>query len=117
MLIARPRLVILALALVALGCLAFGLLQSGKASAQLPGQAGGQPPGGGQFPPMGPGMQMGPMMGPASIVAAEGYVYVVRGNTLYQFSRDRLEMTAKAQLETPMPPGGPMPPQPPGGGQ
>ena len=67
------------------------------------------PPGQGQ---MGPGMQGGygggrmPMMGmgmgsgTAAIAATSEYVYVVQGNTLYQFSAKTLKQTNKAELSS-----------------
>lgn len=65
-------------------------------------------PGAGQgFRGMGMGMMGG---GPATVTATEKYVYVLRGDTLYQYSVDGLKLTAKATLPRPEPPqrpGGP----------
>jgi len=86
-----------------------------------PGQ-GGFPggPGQGGFPG-GPGGQGGmrPMMGmmgaPASLVATDKYVFVLRGDTLMQFTTDGLKLVGKTTLprdERPRPGGeGPIPPQ------
>ena len=50
---------------------------------------------------MGPGMmRMGP---PPAIVATEKYVYVLRGETLYQFSADGLRLLARSELPRPEP--------------
>lgn len=93
-----------------------------------PPQGGGFPGGGQGFPGGGPGQGfpgggpgqgfrgMGPMMGGggASVTATEKYVYVLRGDNLYQYSVDGLKLTAKAVLPRPEPqrppqdgPGGP----------
>lgn len=68
-----------------------------------PPQGGGFPggPGGGGFP--GGGFPGGPMMGMgggggAAITATDKYVYVLRGNTLYQFAAEGLKMLGKAEL-------------------
>ena len=100
--------ILVAVVLVA-GVLLFCRLQSAYAQAPPPppGQPG-QPPQG--MPPT-PGMEgrpfnMGPrsmmmpgmMGGPAAITAAGESVYVVQGNTLYQFNAKTLKLTNKAQL-------------------
>lgn len=56
----------------------------------------GQPPmPGGPLPPM-----MMPMFGPpVAICATADYVYVVRGNTLYQFEAKELRLLKKVTLE------------------
>ena len=51
--------------------------------------------------PLGQGGGMMRMGGSSSSVAASGnYVYVVSGNTLYQFSVDGLKLVAKTTLPT-----------------
>jgi hypothetical protein len=64
---------------------------------------GGQGQGGGGFPG-GPMMGMGG--GGGSLTATDRYVYVLRGNTLYQFSADGLQLKARAELPQPPRPGG-----------
>jgi hypothetical protein len=50
---------------------------------------------------MGPGMmRMGP---PPTMTATDKYVYVLRGDTLYQFSTDGLKLLAKSELPRPEP--------------
>jgi hypothetical protein len=117
----------LAGAVLALGGMA--LMESAHAQDPVgppPGGFGGGRPGGGGFggggafggPPGGGGFPGGPMMGMgggggASIAATDRYVYVLRGNTLYQFSVDGLKMLAKAELpQAQRPGGGGFPPPP-----
>ena len=62
----------------------------------MPGMPGGPPgmPGG---PP--PFMMGGGPGGPTAVVATEKYVYVVRGETLYQFKAEpKLELVARVSL-------------------
>ncbi len=84
----------------------------------MPGQPfqPGQPPmPGGPFPPM------MPMPGPSvAIHATSDYVYVVRGNTLFQFDARDLKLLKRVELEERRPhpgalrpPGAGQPPQPP----
>ena len=48
------------------------------------------------------------MMGGVAICANESYVYVVKGNTLYQFEADGLKLVERVALEeNPPPPRGP----------
>ena len=50
---------------------------------------------------MGPGMMhMGP---PAILEATDKYVYVLRGDTLFQYSADGLKLLARAELPRPEP--------------
>lgn len=74
-------------------------------------------------PPFAPGMRrpqfvipMPPMPQPSVAICAKNqYIYVVRGNTLYQFAVKDLKLIKKVTLEEefgPMPPG--PPPAPPG---
>ena len=50
---------------------------------------------------MGPGMmRMGP---PPTMTATDKYVYVLRGDMLYQFSTDGLKLLAKSELPRPEP--------------
>lgn len=76
--------------------------------------AQGQPPFGGpglQPPFAGPGSPAimpprMPMMQPAAICATDDFVYVFRGNTLYQFAAKDLRLVKKVTLEEerPLPP-------------
>jgi len=78
--------------------LAASLAVLGVVFAQVPGgiQEAPRP---GQTPfPLGQGMRMGG--GGASVAASGNYVYVVSGNTLYQFSVDGLKLVAKTSLPT-----------------
>jgi len=78
--------------------LAASLAVLGVVFAQAPGGFGGQ-----DAPrPVGvPGQGGGRVGGGGSSVAASGnYVYVVSGNTLYQFSVDGLKLVAKTTLPT-----------------
>jgi len=77
--------------------LAASLAVLGVVFAQVPGGFGGQ-----DAPrPAGPGQGGGRAGGGGSSVAASGnYVYVVSGNTLYQFSVDGLKLVAKTTLPT-----------------
>jgi hypothetical protein len=68
-----------------------GWIRSTPATAQDPAQ-----------PPR-PGRMM--MGGPASIAASGDYVYVLRGNTLYQFKS--ADLSAVTQKNLPAPQGGP----------
>ena len=110
-------LLVLALAVVATAVI---LSRPDPAVAQAPAMPGmdqgmpvpPRPPGGAMMPgmPGGPMMQpmpgygggmMGGMMGGMPAIAASGdYVYVVQGNTLYQFSAKTLKLVNKAQLTT-----------------
>jgi len=76
--------------------LAASLAVLGVVFAQVPGGFGGQDaprPAGGQ----GGGRVGG---GGSSVAASGNYVYVVSGNTLYQFSVDGLKLVAKTTLPT-----------------
>jgi len=77
--------------------LAASLAVLGVVFAQVPGGFGGQ-----DAPrPVGLGQGGGRAGGGGSSVAASGnYVYVVSGNTLYQFSVDGLKLVAKTTLPT-----------------
>ena len=85
---------------------AAGLLGMASAQAQdrpPPGQGpmggpGMGAPGGNAGPGM---MRMGPP--PAALTATDKYVYVLRGETLYQFSADGLRLLAKSELPRPEP--------------
>jgi hypothetical protein len=81
--------------------LAASLAVLGVVFAQVPGgiQEAPRP---GQTPfPLGQGGGMMRMGGGSSSVAASGnYVYVVSGNTLYQFSADGLKLVTKTTLPT-----------------
>ena len=46
-------------------------------------------------------MMMMHMMGHSNMVANDKFVYVLRGNTLYQFSTDGLKLVSKAELPRP----------------
>ena len=101
----------------------FGMAAMERAHAQNPGQGGGRQGGGGfqggpggfqgggggqgGFPGMGGPMGMMGGGGGASIAATDKYVYVVRGNTLYQYAVEGLKLLAKAELpQQPRPQGG-----------
>lgn len=81
-----------------------------------PRQPQAQPMGPPGAPPLAPGM-LGPQFGmpmppmfqqPVAICAKDRYIYVVRGNTLYQFTAKELKLLKKVTLElAPMPPGPP----------
>jgi hypothetical protein len=77
--------------------LAASLAVLGVVFAQVPGgpQEGPRPVG---VPGQGGGMRAGG--GGASVAASGNYVYVVSGNTLYQFSVDGLKLVAKTTLPT-----------------
>ena len=62
-----------------------------------PGMGGPGGPGGMGGPGM---MRMGP---PPTLTATDKYVYVLRGETLYQFSADGLKLLAKSELPRPEP--------------
>ena len=83
------------LALVALAILAIlGWTRTTPASAQQE-----APP---AFPPGGPPRTGRPMMmGPASIAAAGSYVYVLRGNTIYQLNANDLSVNNQKALPAP----------------
>ena len=78
--------------------LAASLAVLGVVFAQVPGgfqgQEGPRPAG---VPGQGGGMRAG---GGASVAASGNYVYVVSGNTLFQFSVDGLKLVAKTTLPT-----------------
>jgi hypothetical protein len=79
-----------------------GMVQPGMA----PGGPGGFGAGGG---PMGRMMMMPQQPAPA-IAVADGFVFVVFGNTLFQFTVDGLKQVAQAQLQPQQPKGPPPPP-------
>ena len=72
--------------------------QGGPGSGGFPGGQGG--PGGGGFPGgQGGGMMRGMMGGMQPVVTAtERYVYVLRGDTLFQYSAEGLKLVAKTTL-------------------
>lgn len=64
-----------------------------------PGQPGGMMPG---QPGLGPqGMGFGQPMGGAQMVASGNYVYILRGNVLYQYAADSLRLMKQARLPDP----------------
>ena len=79
--------------------LAASLAVLGVVFAQVPGGFAGQDaPRPAGFPGQGGGMRAGG--GGSSVAASGNYVYVVSGNTLYQFSVDGLKLVAKTTLPT-----------------
>ncbi len=79
--------------------LAASLAVLGVVFAQVPGGFQGQDaPRPAGFPGQGGGMRAGG--GGSSVAASGNYVYVVSGNTLYQFSVDGLKLVAKTTLPT-----------------
>jgi len=78
--------------------LAASLAVFGLGFAQVPGGIQEAPrPGQTPFPLGQGGMKMG---GGGSVAASGNYVYVLSGNTLYQFSVDGLKLVAKTTLPT-----------------
>ena len=78
--------------------LAASLAVFGLGFAQVPGGIQEAPrPGQTPFPLGQGGMRMG---GGGSVAASGNYVYVLSGNTLYQFSVDGLKLVAKTTLPT-----------------
>lgn len=78
--------------------LAASLAVLGVVFAQVPGGFGGQDaPRPAGFPGQGGGRVGG---GGSSVAASGNYVYVVSGNTLYQFSVDGLKLVTKTTLPT-----------------
>jgi hypothetical protein len=77
--------------------LAASLAVLGVVFAQVPGGFGGQDA---PRPAGFPGQGGGRAGGGASVAASGNYVYVVSGNTLYQFSVDGLKLVAKTTLPT-----------------
>jgi hypothetical protein len=97
--------------------------QNGQGGFPRPGQGGFGRPGGGQQGggfPGGPPLMMGGGGG-TTMTATDKYVYVLRGNTLYQFAAEGLRMVGKAELpRMPRPgigDGDDVPPPPPSDGQ
>ena len=79
--------------------LAASLAVIGVVFAQVPGGFQGQEsPRSSGAPGQGGGMRVGG--GSSSVAASGNYVYVVSGNTLYQFSVDKLQLVAKTTLPT-----------------
>jgi hypothetical protein len=79
--------------------LAASLAVFGLGFAQAPGGVQEAPrPGPTPFPLGQGGMRMGG--GSGSVAASGNYVYVLSGNTLYQFSVDGLKLVAKTTLPT-----------------
>jgi hypothetical protein len=79
--------------------LAASLAVFGLGFAQVPGGVQEAPrPGQVPFPLGQGGMRVGG--GGSSVAASGNYVYVVSGNTLYQFSVDGLKLVAKTTLPT-----------------
>ncbi len=129
----RALVALLVVALIVIAA-AVAISKTGDQVAQAPpmppgaggygGQPAGPPPGGPGPGGMGgmmsggmrPGMMGGGMSMPA-ITAAGEYIYVVQGNTIYQYNAKTLKFVNKAPLPiaTPTPSGGngqpPMPPQ------
>ena len=98
--------------------------QGGPGGGGFPGGQGGPGgggfggPGGGGFPGgQGGGMMRGMMGGGMQpvVTATERYVYVLRGDTLYQYSAEGLKLIAKATLPQDQRQGGPGGPGGPGG--
>ena len=95
--------------------------QGGPGGGGFPGGQGG--PGGGGFgggqggPGGGGGMMRGMMGGGMQpvVTATERYVYVLRGDTLFQYSAEGLKLVAKATLPQDQRQGGPGGPGGPGG--
>ncbi len=93
-----------------------GMYAMERAQAQDPQQGFPRPGGQGQggFPRPGGqgggGFPGGPMMGMGggggSVTATDKYVYVLRGNTLFQFAAEGLRLLGKAELPQPPRPGG-----------
>lgn len=80
--------------------LAASLAVFGLGFAQVPGGVQ-EAPRPGQVPfPLGQGGGMRVGGGGSSVAASGNYVYVVSGNTLYQFSVDGLKLVAKTTLPT-----------------
>ena len=80
--------------------LAASLAVFGLGFAQVPGGVQ-EAPRPGQVPfPLGQGGGMRAGGGGSSVAASGNYVYVVSGNTLYQFSVDGLKLVAKTTLPT-----------------
>lgn len=80
------------LSVVAVSALATALF------AQVPGGFGpqeGRVPGQG---PAGQGFGQALRSGSSSVAASDRYVYVLRGNTLFQYSADGLKLVAKTEL-------------------
>ena len=71
--------------------------QMGGQGMRMGPQQGTRKPGGMQGPGM---MPMGP---PPLLTATDKYVYVLRGETLYQFSTDGLKLLARSELPRPEP--------------
>jgi hypothetical protein len=85
----------------ALGLAFAGWTHLSPARAQADGAApAGQAPDPGQ----GPGGRMMGMRGPASLAASGDYVYVLRGNTLYQMKSSDLSLVTQKDLPAPGPP-------------
>ena len=98
--------------------------QGGPGGGGFPGGQGGPGgggfggPGGGGFPGgQGGGMMRGMMGGGMQpvVTATERYVYVLRGDTLFQYSAEGLKLVAKATLPQDQRQGGPGGPGGPGG--
>ena len=90
--------------------------QGGPGGGGFPGGQGG--PGGGGFGGgQGGGMMRGMMGGGMQpvVTATERYVYVLRGDTLFQYSAEGLKLVAKATLPQDQRQGGPGGPGGPGG--
>ena len=103
MLSSKQGKVILGLLVVVLAITTFALVR-----AYTPAFAAAPPPMG--YPPSGgppPGGMMMPMMGGMpTMAAADGYVYILRGITLYQFQTKPLKLVTSADLPAPKPPAG-----------
>jgi len=81
---------------------------AGPGRMQPPGGPGGRGfgPGGGMMPGMPGGMPMfAGARGSTALTARGDYVYVLRGNTLYQFLAEGLELVEKVTLEEDRPMG------------
>ncbi len=98
--------------LVSVACVAVLLVGVSVGNCQAPPGAGAGPVGPGAGGPPGPGMGM-PPMGPEgmrmmmrgqqvpAIAVADGFVFVVYGDMLYQFTVDGLREVARARLTGP----------------
>ncbi len=95
--------VLVVLAVFLLGIVAIALAQpqqeQGGAAQAQPGFQGGGRRAAGQM-----GMRMMQMMLPPAIAVAGNAVYVVRGNMLYKFDAETLELIAQAELPVQAPP-------------
>lgn len=100
----RPLFLAVSVGVTVLALVIVGGLVQGRAAAQPAPPEGPDQPGRPGIPGGGMGLMMRMMPVPGSLAVTDKYVYVLYGNTLYQFDAEDLTQLNKVTLEVEMPP-------------